>query len=84
MQPASFAPRLSASIAVPDSDPKLMADTFTIDAGRNALSRSRQAPMILPHPRGASAGTVRPSGNGLWRNVMWPGLSISSSVPKPK
>jgi hypothetical protein len=31
-------PRLSASIAAPDSEPKLIAEMLTTDAGRNAAA----------------------------------------------
>ena len=46
-QPAMAAPRLSASIALPDSDPKLIAEMLTTDLGRNASRRSRAAPITL-------------------------------------
>ena len=66
-QPASTAPRLSASTALPDSDPKLIAEMFTTDFGRNAPGRSRAAPSTLAHGKstscaafGADGGTARP------------------------
>ena len=46
-QPASAAPRLSASTAWPDSDPKLIAEMLTTDSGRKAPRRSRAAPSTL-------------------------------------
>ena len=56
--PAAAAPRLMASIAAPDSDPKLIADTLTTDDGRNAPRRSR-----CP-PRTFAAGTMSPAPMG--------------------
>ena len=47
MHPASAAPRLSAVIAVPDIEPKLIAEMFTTEAGRNALARPRGPPSTL-------------------------------------
>ena len=43
-QPASSAPRLSASIALRDSAPKLIPDTLTTERGRNARARPRGPP----------------------------------------
>ena len=48
-QSASTAPRLRASTALPDSDPKLIAEMLTTDFGRNAPRRSRAAPITLAH-----------------------------------
>src|SRR6476660_3543564 len=48
-QAASTAPRLSASIALPDSDPKLIAEMLTTDCGRNAPGRPRARPITLAH-----------------------------------
>jgi hypothetical protein len=49
MHPARAAPRLSASTAAPDSEPKLIAEMFTTDAGRNASRRPRAAPSTFAH-----------------------------------
>ena len=66
-QPARAAPRLSASIALPDSAPKLIADTLTTDAGRNALAGgrhrapSREGSHTSCPAVGADGGTARPN-----------------------
>ena len=41
------APLFSAVIAAPLSDPKLIAETFTSDGGRNAFARPRAPPSTL-------------------------------------
>ncbi len=46
-QPALAAPRLSASTALPDSDPKLIPEMLTTDPGRNACVRPRAPPRTL-------------------------------------
>ncbi|CAM5314143.1 hypothetical protein SHIRM173S_02806 [Streptomyces hirsutus] len=51
--PASAAPLLSAVIAAPESDPKLIAEMFTTLAGRNALARPRGPPSTLAEGSGA-------------------------------
>ena len=43
-QPAMAAPRLSASMAGPEREPKLMAEMFTTEAGRKAAGRLRHSP----------------------------------------
>ncbi len=53
-QPASAAPRLSASTAPPDSEPKLVAEMLTTDGGRNADVRPRAAPSTLAQGRATS------------------------------
>ncbi len=45
--PARAAPSLSAATALPDSDPKLMAEMLTTDSGRKAPGRPRAAPSTL-------------------------------------
>ncbi len=46
-QPASAAPRLRASTAGPDSEPKLIPEMFTTESGRNAPRRPRGPPNTL-------------------------------------
>ena len=66
-QPASAAPRLRASTALPDSDPKLIAEMLTTDAGRNAARRprppdhlgARQVDLVAAF--GADGGIARPN-----------------------
>ena len=43
-QPASAAPLLSASMALADSEPKLIPEMLTTEAGRNAWRRPRGPP----------------------------------------
>ncbi len=50
-QPAIAAPRLSASIAFFDSEPKLMPEMLTTLAGRNACRRPRGPPSTLADGR---------------------------------
>jgi hypothetical protein len=66
-QSANTAPRLRASTALPDSDPKLIAEMLITDFGRNAPGRPRAAPITLAHGKstswaaiGADGGTARP------------------------
>ena len=54
-------------MALPDSNPKLMAEMLTTDFGRNAPGRPRAAPITLAHGNstscaaiGADGGTARP------------------------
>ena len=68
MHPARAAPRFSASTAAPDSEPKLMAEMFTTDAGRNASRRPRAEPSTFAAGRVTScpactfvAGIARPN-----------------------
>ena len=64
-QPAIAAPRLSASIALPDSEPKLIPEMLTTEAGRNACRRPRAAPSTLALGRATSSpacGTVAAPG----------------------
>ena len=46
-QPARAAPLLSASMALPDSEPKLMPEMLTTEEGRKACGRPRAAPITL-------------------------------------
>src|SRR3546814_5389048 len=46
-QPANWAPLLSAEIALPPNEPKLIPDTLITDAGRNFFARSRGPPSTL-------------------------------------
>jgi hypothetical protein len=55
-------------MALPDRDPKLMAEMLTTDVGRNAPGRRRAAPITLAHGTstssaafGADGGTARPN-----------------------
>jgi hypothetical protein len=48
-QPAISAPRFNASTAGPLSDPKLMPETLTTDAGRNAFGLRRKDPSVFAH-----------------------------------
>ena len=57
-QPASAAPRLIASIALPDSEPKLIPETFTTDSGRNACRRPRGPPSTFADGSRASWPTA--------------------------
>jgi hypothetical protein len=68
VQPASAAPRLSASTAAPDSEPKLIAEMLTTEAGRYAWARPRAPPSTLALGSSTScpactvvAGTARPN-----------------------
>ena len=54
MQPACLAPALSALIALPDIDPKLIAEMFTTERGRNALARPRGPPSTFALGRSMS------------------------------
>ena len=72
--PASAAPRLSASTALPDSEPKLIPEMLTTESGRNARRRRRAAPSTFAHGSHASwpeccadGGTARP--NVLWLTI---------------
>ena len=90
MQPASAAPRLSASTAGPDSEPKLIAEKFTTESGRNAPGRPRAAPSTLAHGTHASCPADGDEGGATRANVAcltigYDGVcSTSLSVPKPK
>ncbi|HEY0698002.1 MAG TPA: hypothetical protein VGD43_09350 [Micromonospora sp.] len=46
---ASAAPRLSASTALAESDPKLIPEMLTTEPGRNAYRRSRAGPSTFAH-----------------------------------
>ena len=59
-QPAASAPRLSASTALPDSEPKLMPEMLTTDAGRTAWARPRAAPSTLAIGSGTPSSACRP------------------------
>lgn len=67
MQPASFAPALSALIALLDSDPKLIAEMLISESGRNALARPRAppstfalgSPVFTAWSRGSESANVR-------------------------
>lgn len=87
--PASAAPRLMASTALPDRDPKLMPDTLTTDSGRNECFRPRAAPSTFAEGSRASwptapwVGWARP--NVRWWTMTLPDeCSRSLSVPNPK
>jgi hypothetical protein len=54
-QPAIAAPRFRASTACGDREPKLIAEMFTMDRGRNCWARSRGPPRIF------ADGSVSPS-----------------------
>ena len=60
--PASAAPRLSASTALPDSDPKLIPEMLTTESGRKACRRPRAAPSTLAHGSQASCAGARVRG----------------------
>ncbi len=61
--PARAQPLLSASMACPLSEPKLMPDTFTTDEGRNAFARPPGPPSTLAHGSGrAGSGCMGSSG----------------------
>src|SRR3954465_14111364 len=64
MHPARAAPRFSASTAAPDSEPKLMADTLTTDAGRKAPAPPPAAPSPLAPGRPPAAGRPEHLGAG--------------------
>ena len=56
-----------AAIALPDSEPKLMAEMLTTDAGRKALRRPRASPSTFAEgsatswpARGEEGGMARP------------------------
>jgi hypothetical protein len=90
MQPAKAAPLFRASIALPDSEPKLIPEMLTTESGRKLWRRRRLPPRIFAHGSHASCpdfwadgGTARP--NVRWLTIMYPGVcSISLSVPNPK
>ena len=54
-QPAIAAPLLSDSIALPDSEPKLMPEMLTTEPGRKACVRPRAAPITLAQGRTISS-----------------------------
>ena len=62
------APWLSAVIAAPDNEPKLIAETFTIDSGRQARRRPCAAPSTLAHgtanPGSSTDGSPNTGGSG--------------------
>jgi hypothetical protein len=62
--PARAAPRFSDSIAARPREPKLMAEMFTIDIGRNALARRRAPPTTFAAGNGTdgSGPTGSPGG----------------------
>ena len=59
MQPAIAAPLLSASTALAESEPKLIAEMLTSESGRNFLARSRGPPRIFADGSGVSSPTLR-------------------------
>ena len=90
VQPASAAPRLSASTAGPDSEPKLIAEKFTTESWRKAPGRRRAAPSTLAQGTHASWPAVGVEGGATRANVAcltigYDGVcSMSLSVPNPK
>ena len=90
MQPAMAAPWFRASIAFADSAPKLIPDTLTTDAGRNACRRPRGPPITLADGTTASScacDAVGAPGPVKVRCLMIGYASAFStllSVPKPK
>ena len=89
-QPARSAPRLSASIALPDSAPKLMPEMFTTELGRKACRRPRGPPSTFADGSGLSSWACAAVGAPGPRNVRclmttYPAdVSMSLSVPNPK
>ena len=81
---------MSASTAGPDSEPKLIAEKFTTESGRNAPARPRAAPTTLAHGTHASWPADGDEGGATRANVAcltigYDGVcSTSLSVPKPK
>ncbi len=78
------APRLSASTAGPLSEPKLMAEMLTTDAGRKAFARPCVAPRTLAAGTGVPLGA---GGMGKAACLMIRYSSASSrllSLPKPE
>ena len=68
--PAMAQPLFSATMALPLSEPKLMADTFTIDDGRNAAARPAGPPSTLAHGSGRfGSGCMGSSGGPATGNV---------------
>ena len=65
-QPASAAPRLSASIAFADSDPKLIPEMLTTDAGLSACRRPRAA---AHHLGGRERNALLGVPTGGWRRT---------------
>ena len=59
-QPAMAAPRLSASTALPESEPKLMPEMLTTEAGRIASLRPRAAPTTFAMGNGTLSPACRP------------------------
>ncbi len=58
-QPARAAPRLSASMAFAESDPKLMPEMLTTDCGRKARARPRAAPTTFAAGSGTPSSACR-------------------------
>lgn len=61
-QSASAAPLLRASTALPDNEPKLIAEMLTTELGRNAPGRFRAAPITLAHGNFTSCGAFGADG----------------------
>ena len=59
--PASAAPSFRAVIAAPDSEPKLMAEMFTTESGRNASRLPWARPSTLAHGTGNDGSVCRGS-----------------------
>jgi hypothetical protein len=77
-------------MALPESEPKLIAEMLTTDCGRNAFRRPRAAPKTLAQgswtswpAAGEDGGMARPNVRCLMTG--YPAVySMSLSVPKPK
>ena len=90
--PASLAPLLMASMAGPESEPKLMAEMLTTDFGRKADRRPRAAEHLASRGQDdafvvvpvGDAGGRRDIGEGaVLDDDAALGCSMSLSVPKP-
>ncbi|TWH69805.1 hypothetical protein JD77_04819 [Micromonospora olivasterospora] len=68
-QPARAAPRLSASTAFPEREPKLMPEMLTTDSGRKARTRPRAAPSTFAHGSATSCPAVGDDGGTARPNV---------------
>ena len=87
MQPESFAPELSAWIAFPDIEPKLIAEMLISEFGRNAFALPRGPPstLALGSPTFSAWSCGRDAANVRCLMIAYPGrCSTSLSVPKPE